>query len=232
MRSRQWAAAAVTVLATCTATTGPAHAEGAPGPTDGAFLKTVHQGNLAEIEAGNDAQHNATTACVKDAGAMFVRDHTRMDGDVKALAGSLRIALPGGPTAEQKQQLAGIRAKAGTKAYDSAWLSAQAENHRATLALIDEQIASGRNARITAAAKAARPVVAMHLARVSGGVCHGQAPVRTVPAGDGGMAAGADAYGETVTAVAGGAALGGTLLACGTVLVLRRRRTRAASARR
>ncbi|GHF70937.1 hypothetical protein GCM10010218_60340 [Streptomyces mashuensis] len=232
MRSRQWAAAAVTALAVATATTGPAHAESDPGVTDGAFLKTVHQGNLAEIEAGHDAQKNGTSACVKNTGAIFVRDHTKLDGDVTALAGKLKVSLPSAPTAEQKQQLMEIRTKAGTGAYDGAWLSAQAENHRKTLGLIDQQIASGRNAQITAAAKAARPVVAMHLALVKGGVCHGQSSTRTVPAGDGGMAAGAEASGGMTGAVAGGAAVAGTLVAGATVLFVRRRRTKAASVRR
>ncbi|MEV4442596.1 DUF4142 domain-containing protein [Streptomyces sp. NPDC049577] len=231
MRSRQWAAAAITALAISTATACPAHAAEDPGVTDGAFLKTVHQGNLAEIETSKDAQHNATTACVKDVAGMFVRDHTKMDGDVMALAGKLKISLPSGTTAEQQQQLADLRAKAGTKEYDSAWLSAQAGNHRATLALIDQQIASGRNAQITAAAKAARPIVEMHLNRVGSGACRGQSPMGAVPAGDGGMAAGAGSSDGTTTALAGGVAFGGALLAGATVLALRRRRAGAASGR-
>ncbi|MER5782586.1 DUF4142 domain-containing protein [Streptomyces mobaraensis] len=234
MRNRQRMAvvAAGTVICASLAAYAPAGADGNDGGsatdgavTDSAFLKTVHQGNLAEIEAGNDAQTNAVGACVKDVGRMLVRDHTKLDGDAKQLAKKLDVSLPAGPSAEQKQQLASVRAKAGTKDYDSAWLSAQDENHRKTLALIDGQIASGRNAEITAAAKAARPVVAMHLDRVSGGTCHGQGSSHSVPAGDGGMAADTNS-GSTAPVTVGTAALGGLLLTGALTLGARRRRSR------
>ncbi|MBC2875382.1 DUF4142 domain-containing protein [Streptomyces sp. TYQ1024] len=223
--------AAGTVICASLAAYAPAVADGDGGGTtdgavtDGAFLKTVHQGNLAEIEAGNDARTNAVGACVKDVGRMLVRDHTKLDGDAEQLARKLNVPLPAGPSTEQKQQLASVRAKAGTKDYDSAWLSAQDENHRKTLALIDGQVASGRNAEITAAAKAARPVVAMHLDRVSGGTCHGQGPSHSVPAGDGGMAAGTDS-GGVEPATVGTAALGGLLLTGALTWGARRRRAR------
>lgn len=223
MRHRQWLAVAVTAVAISGVTTGAARAD---GTTDAAFLRTVHQGNLAEIDAGNDAQGNATTACVRATGRTLIRDHTQLDGDVRNLAAKLGVSLPPGPSAEQKQQLASVRDKAGAKAYDDAWLSAQAENHGKTLDLIDRQISTGGNQEISAAAKAARPVVAMHLDLVKGGVCHAQPSVRAVPAGDGGAAAPPDAFGDMATSTAGRAALGGTLLAGAVALVVRRRRNR------
>ncbi|MFJ8209787.1 DUF4142 domain-containing protein [Streptomyces sp. NPDC096033] len=62
--------------------------------------------------------------------------------------------------------------KAGTPGYDMAWLRAQADAHQATLKTIDDEIANGDDARVVAAAKDARPVVAMHLDMVRGGTCH------------------------------------------------------------
>ncbi|KNB54293.1 hypothetical protein AC230_05830 [Streptomyces caatingaensis] len=186
----------------------------------------MHQGNLAEIAAGNDAEGDATTACVRSVGRTLVRDHTQLDGDVRTLAGKLGVSLPAGPSAEQKQQLASIKAKAGTKEYDAAWLSAQADNHAKTLDLIDRQISAGRNAEITAAAKAARPVVAMHLNLVRGGTCHSQPSAHAVPAGDGGTAAPPDTFGDMTTSTVGRTALGGVLLAGSVAWFVRRRRNR------
>ncbi|MEV5505683.1 DUF4142 domain-containing protein [Streptomyces orinoci] len=222
---------AATLISASMAVSAQAASGDSGNGTDSAFLKTVHQGNLAEIEAGNDAQTNAVSACVKDVGRVLIRDHTKLDGDVMKLSKQLGVSLPAAPSAEQKQQLADIRAKAGTKSYDSAWLSAQDMNHRATLALIDQQISSGHNAQITAAAKAARPVVAMHLGLVSGGTCREQSASHAVPAGDGGMTAvtnSSQSSAITSPTVIGAVGLGGALATGAVAWGVRRRRNRTA----
>ncbi|MER7397645.1 DUF4142 domain-containing protein [Streptomyces sp. NPDC000151] len=167
------AATAVLVMAvTGTVTTTAAAAAPATAtatssrPTDGAFLRTVHQGNLAEIAAGRDAGTNATTRCVKRLGATLVRDHRRLDRDITALADKLHVRLPGSPSAEQRHALADVQAKKGTRAYDRAWLRMESSDHVKTLALIGRELRTGRNSEVKAAARKARPVVARHLAAV------------------------------------------------------------------
>jgi putative membrane protein len=159
---------------------------------DEMLVMRAHQGNLAEIAAGQDARKHATTDCVKRAGAVLVRDHSKLDADLRALAGALGVTLPGSPSAEQKKALAAVRAKAGGPAYDAAWLAAQDAAHRKTLALIDQELTAGTNAEVKAAARAARPVVAMHLDMVRGGVCHEVREAGTVRAGSAGLLTPAD----------------------------------------
>ncbi|MEU3403551.1 DUF4142 domain-containing protein [Streptomyces sp. NPDC006670] len=169
--SRFVIAAAVAAVALGTFTPA-AVAAGQAGHDDQQFLVTVHQGNLAEIAAGTDTRANARDTCVKDVGRTLVKDHTKLDTDLKALAGKLHVTLPDKPTEAQRAQLAEIQAKAGTPGYDTAWLKAQADAHQATLKTIDDEIANGGDAQVVAAAKDARPVVAMHLDMVRGGTCH------------------------------------------------------------
>ncbi|WP_232789164.1 DUF4142 domain-containing protein [Streptomyces odonnellii] len=135
----------------------------APAATDAPFLTTIHQANLAEIAAGEDAGKNARAACVKSVGARIVRDHRKLDAGVIALAGKLGVTLPAGLSEAQQEDLAAIQAKAGTHAYDTSWLADQATSHIAALALIDTEVKTGGNAEVRAAAAAARPVVATHL---------------------------------------------------------------------
>ncbi|MBC2867114.1 DUF4142 domain-containing protein [Streptomyces mexicanus] len=163
-------AAATALLALATAAT-PASAAPLAGQ-DSAFLKAVHQSNLAEIAAGQDARSHATSACVKRVADILVRDHTRLDAQGMALARSKGVSLPGTPTAAQRRQLAAVKAHQGTAAYDSAWLEAQEKGHTQTLALIDTELSKGTDAKVRAAARTARPIVAMHLQMVRGGVCH------------------------------------------------------------
>ncbi len=167
--------AAITLAALCLAGSpvGLAHAQDNVSAQDETFVTSAHQGNLAEIAAGQDAGENATTQCVKNAGAALVRDHTRLDEALTQLADRLGIPLPDQPTAEQQRTLDEVRAEAGTPAYDEKWLVTQEAAHEDTLALIDRELETGTNADIKAAAEAARPVVEMHLEMVRGGVCHG-----------------------------------------------------------
>ncbi|WP_240508892.1 DUF4142 domain-containing protein [Streptomyces agglomeratus] len=76
---------------------------------------------------------------MKHVGAVLVRDHTKLDADVKTLAGRLNVTLPASPSAEQKKELAAVQAKDGSSAYDAAWLTTQDAAHRKTLALIDHE---------------------------------------------------------------------------------------------
>ncbi|MET9517970.1 DUF4142 domain-containing protein [Streptomyces sp. NPDC002994] len=189
---------------------------------DTMFVKAAHQGNLAEIAAGEDAQEHATTECVEKVGAVLVRDHTKLDADVKLLAGKLNVTLPGSPTAEQEKELAAVQAKAGTPAYDAAWLKSQEAAHTATLALIDQELSAGENSEVKAAARSARPVVAMHLDMVRGGECHAGKDAGKVRAGHSGQLAADDSS----LALAGVASLagGGLLATCGALWFLHNRR--------
>lgn len=221
MRTRMTSLAAL-VVAASTISVGPSVAA-AVSDQDVMFVQSAHQGNLAEIAAGQDAQKNATSTCVKQVGALLVRDHGKLDADVKMLAGKLDITLPATPTPEQKQELAAVRAKAGTAAYDAAWLKTQEAAHTKTLAMIDHEVKAGHNTEVVMAARAARPVVAMHLDMVRGGTCHAGKDAGMVRAGTGGQVTAAD-NGAFTTAGAAWAAGGGLLAACGGTWLLRGRR--------
>ncbi|MGW0393466.1 DUF4142 domain-containing protein [Streptomyces sp. NPDC003042] len=188
---------------------------------DTAFVKAAHQGNLAEVAAGSDAQKHATTACVKGVGAVLVRDHTKLDAGLKTLAAKLNATLPSSPTAEQQKKLAAVQAKAGTAAYDAAWLSDQDAAHTEALALIDREISTGGNADAVAAARAARPVVETHHDMVRGGTCRHGKEAATISAGSGGHLAADHDRRATIGIVS---LVGGGVLTAGVTFLLARRR--------
>ncbi|MFE2429010.1 DUF4142 domain-containing protein [Streptomyces sp. NPDC059373] len=179
-RVRHWSSAAATAgLVIALGTVGTvAHAAPTPSVSsrDTAFLRSIHQANLAEIVSSQHAKAHGRTACVRQVATILVRDHQRLDASGVALARRLRVNLPAAPTAAQKAQFATVKAKTGTAAYNSSWLNLQARAHNEALRLIDNELASGRNAQVKAAARAARPVVVRHLAMVHGGVCHAPRP--------------------------------------------------------
>ncbi|MBT2386284.1 DUF4142 domain-containing protein [Streptomyces sp. ISL-11] len=163
MRMRYRATTAVAALALAASTAGTALAMHDDEHHDGAFLKKIHQGNLAEIAAGKDAGKHATTRCVKDAGALFVRDHTKLDEQIKKLAHRKGVTLPTMVTDDQRKALKELRKKAGTSRYDRAWLNAEEMGHKEALKLIDHEIDYGKHHEVRELAEDARPTIVRHL---------------------------------------------------------------------
>jgi putative membrane protein len=206
------ALAAALTLPAATAGAAPA---AAPSAQDRQWMVAAHQSNLTEIAAGKAAQQKATTAKVRNLGAMFIRDHTTLDAQVRAAAKSLGVRLPSTPNAQQRAALAAVAGKSGS-AFDAAWIAAQTTGHRQALAATDKEISSGSDATALKLARAARPVVATHYSELTSG---GTGSPTAVGAGTGGQAA-------TDGTVPGLALTGaGVLLAAaaGGLLVTRRR---------
>ncbi len=134
--------------------------------TDGAFLKTAHQAGLAEIAMSRDAAKNAVMPCVKKTAETLVKDHAKMDKELRDLARRLKVTLPGKETTEQRRSLRDMRKKAHKREYDTLWLKAAEAGHVQALELLDDEIAKGKNAEVREAARMARPVIADHLAKV------------------------------------------------------------------
>ncbi|MBB0247111.1 DUF4142 domain-containing protein [Streptomyces alkaliphilus] len=183
MKRTRLVAAAVTALAMAGTSTGTALADDTA--TDAGYLQQSRQGNLTEILAGEDALENARSECVRHVGEVLIRDHTLLDADVTTLADARGVELPDAPSPEQQRVLDEVSALAGTEEYETAWLLAQEEAHLETLDLIDTQVEYGTDEEITAAALSARPIVAMHLEMVRGGVCRAGVDPAYVPAGFG-----------------------------------------------
>ncbi|MGW1077888.1 DUF4142 domain-containing protein [Streptomyces sp. NPDC002537] len=161
MRMRYRAMTALAAAALAAASAGTALATECEH--DETFLTTFHQGGMAEIAAGKDAARHAVVRCTKDAAAVLVTDHTKLDEQLKALAKRLNVTLPGSITPEQQQEMKDIMQRAGTRNYDKMWLKAQETAHVAVLKLMDDEISGGKDRDVQAEARKARPYIARHL---------------------------------------------------------------------
>ncbi|WP_424210815.1 DUF4142 domain-containing protein [Streptomyces sp. BI20] len=142
----------------------------AANDADRAFVVEVHQGNLFEIQAGQDAAKRGGTDCVRQAGARIAADHRKLDADVTALARKIDVTLPTTPSDQARDTLTELRDTDGA-GYDALWVSTQVTAHEDTLKAIDARVAANTDPAVTAAAKKARPVVAAHLAMLDNGAC-------------------------------------------------------------
>jgi putative membrane protein len=145
-----------------------ASAQGELSEQDRTFLVQSHQGNLAEIAAGEAAQQQAVTDVVRRHGQILITDHTALDQALQPVAQRLGVELPTAPSAEQQAELAAVKAKQG-EAFDQAWTASQIAAHEKTLALGQQEIQNGTNAEVIALARAAAPVIEKHLAMLRSG---------------------------------------------------------------
>ncbi|WP_171905291.1 DUF4142 domain-containing protein [Cellulosimicrobium cellulans] len=195
---------------------GPAAA--APSDQDTQWMATAHQGNLAEIAAGEAAVAQAASEEVRHHGQMLIDDHTALDADLTALAQQLGVTLPDAPTAEQQATLEQVKAQSG-EAFDTAWVESQIAGHRATIAAGEQELAQGSDQQVKDAAAAAAPVVQKHLDGLLATAQQMGIP-SSVPAGTGGDAAtGTQPLGVALLAV------GAAAVVAGAVVVARRRQT-------
>jgi len=132
-------------------------------------LAHFHHVNQVEISMGKLAAANGTTK-VKAYGKMLLRDHTRGDRDVMALARRDQIDLPadqprddedariekdGMATMDRLKTLKG-------KAFDSEFLAAMRAGHERELVRMDQSIAVATDRKVRALFKKTRPVLQRH----------------------------------------------------------------------
>jgi putative membrane protein len=204
---------------TATGVAGASSAKAAPNAQDRAWVVAAHQSNLTEIAAGKAAQAKGTSSVVKEHGALFIRDHTRLDAGLQQVAKTLGVDLPSTPNAQQQATLKSVSAKSGS-AFDSAWLTSQLAGHYAARSAGNAELANGSDPSVLAAAKTAAPVVQMHTSMLEQAT--GTAPT-SANAGTGGQAA----TGGGSNVRTGSVLIGLGLLAGAGAMTLARRRTTA-----
>jgi len=192
-------------------------AQAAPSDQDSAFLKAAHQSNLAEIAGGTLAQQKGQSQQVKDLGARFVADHTKLDASLKQTASALDVDLPSAPNDQQQAVAAKYRATSGD-AFDSLFVSTQMDAHMAAMKLGRTELAQGSDAQAKKVAQTSAPVIASHHDALNDAARSLGVP-NHINTGTGGEAA----HQPFTTGVAGLLGAGVLLLIAAAVLLLRRR---------
>jgi putative membrane protein len=132
---------------------------------DANWLRAAHQGNLAEIAAGNTAREKGASQEVRSIGALLVADHTALDANVRNTARRLGVSLPESPPPEQRAELTRVAAMSGA-AFDRAWVEAMIKSHRAALANGEQQMRSGSAPEARQIAASSAPVIQRHIDRL------------------------------------------------------------------
>jgi putative membrane protein len=129
---------------------------------DEAFLKDAAQGGMAEVKFGELAQNDGTSSTVKQFGQRMVLDHTKMNGQVKDLAATKNISLPGSVGIKEEASYKLLQAKSGDS-FDKSYIEDMLKDHRADIAAFQKEVDSGSDPDIKAFAAQALPTLRQHL---------------------------------------------------------------------
>jgi putative membrane protein len=168
---RRWAIAGATLVvavgpAAVAAGQVPGGAQAAqaqPAREDVTFVRLATAGNLFEIRSGRLAETRAESDAVKRIARQIVRDHTRLQRAVETVARQLAIEVPQDPQgAAQRRDYQRLRERRGER-FDELFLRVQIQAHRAAASFHVQAATDPGDARVTAAAARALPVIGSHL---------------------------------------------------------------------
>lgn len=141
----------------------PVFAEGKLSEGDAKAMKNLAEANLAEIEAGKLAADKAQSPQVKQFGQQMVQDHTGMLDELKQLAQSKGVELPGSAAMGDRAHTLALRTKSGED-FDKAYMSDMVDDHEKDVKEIGEAASSIEDPQLKAAVEKAHAKIEEHLA--------------------------------------------------------------------
>jgi putative membrane protein len=128
---------------------------------DADFLMKAGSGGMMEVEAAKLAQTKSSDAMVKSVADMILKDHTKANDELKALAASKNIKLPPAPTGEAKTTLDKLQAASG-KEFDALYLNEMNTAHAKDIAMFEKQSQSAKDDDVRAFAAKTLPALQAH----------------------------------------------------------------------
>jgi putative membrane protein len=129
------------------------------------FILAAAQGGMTEVKLGDLAAQNGTRADVKDFGQMMVKDHSAINGDLKALAAKEGVTLPDSLDAKHQGMVDKLAALSGS-AFDEAYIAAMVKGHKMDAKAFKAESAATTDVDIKSFVDKSLPVVQMHLEHI------------------------------------------------------------------
>lgn len=130
---------------------------------DRSFLENAAQGGLAEVEASKLAEQKASSADVKSFAAQMIKDHTKVNDELKQLASTKGYTPPTEPSVMQRTEMKALSALDGQK-FDKMYSSRiGVAAHEATLKQFKEAAQRAQDPDVKAFAAKHVPDLEHHL---------------------------------------------------------------------
>lgn len=118
--------------------------------TDKGFVKDAAKGGMMEVAMGRVAEQNSSNADVKSFGGRMVRDHSKANNELKALAKQKNVELPPAPSPEKWKS-------------DKDYMGMMVKDHEKDLDLFQNEAKNGGDADLKRFADKTAATVRKHL---------------------------------------------------------------------
>jgi putative membrane protein len=154
----------LSVAALSLAVASAAFAQGKMSDTDTKAIKNLAEANLAEIEAGKLAAEKAQSPQVKQFGSRMVQDHTQMLDDLKKIAQSKGVDLPGSAGMGDRASTLELRTKSGAS-FDKAYMDNMVKDHEKDVKEVGELAQQVDDPQLKSAIQKAHSKIQQHLSQ-------------------------------------------------------------------
>ena len=132
---------------------------------DAKFATDAANGGMAEVAVAKVAEQKAINPQVKKFAEMMVKDHSKANEELMAIAKTKNITLPAAPSDDKQKELADLSAKSTTD-FDKAYVDAMVDGHKKTIAMFEDAAKNCKDADLKAFATATLPVIKGHLTEI------------------------------------------------------------------
>jgi len=129
------------------------------------FILAAAQGGMTEVKLGEMAAEKGTRADVKEFGQLMVKDHSAINGDLKALAAQKGVSLPDNLDEKHQRMIDKMAALSGS-AFDEAYIADMVKGHKMDAKEFKAESAATTDADIKSFVDKSLPVVQRHLAQI------------------------------------------------------------------
>ena len=129
---------------------------------DQQFVNEAARGGMLEVELGQLAQKNGTSAQVKDFGQQMVADHKRLNDELANAAKKDGLQVPPDLSAKQRAEIESL-SKISGKEFDSKYARLMLEDHTNDLAAFRKAESTTQRPELKKAIAGAIPVIEHHL---------------------------------------------------------------------
>lgn len=126
------------------------------------FVLKASAGGIMEVELGNMAVHNAVNPRVKAFGAMMVKDHTKANDGLKAVADRENILVPSKLPADIQKHIDEMKKMKGAD-FDKHYIDMMNDDHKDDIDLFEKASKSLPDGELKAFAAKTLPTLKMHL---------------------------------------------------------------------
>jgi putative membrane protein len=130
-------------------------------PTEADFWAKAAEGGMAEVELSKLAQTKATNPEVKKFAQQMVTDHTKANGELKALAGKLKVTLPADLNSNHKSTMEKLGTLSGAD-FDKAYVDAMVSDHNDAVNLFQGEADGGTTEEVKTWAAKTLPTLKSH----------------------------------------------------------------------